>query len=78
MVKKYAHSCLPTTFPVVSTILPFFFGSFFNRNSLMGIFPMKHNHWLSLRAAFGSQIFLANALISGLVYPQIGNNDLES
>ncbi len=78
IVKKYAHSCLPTTFHFISTISPSFFGSFLSRKSLIGMFPIKHNHWLSLRAALGSHIFLANALISGLVYHQIGNNDLES
>ena len=44
MVKKYAPSCLPTICHCISTISPSFVGNFFNRNSLMGIFPIKHNH----------------------------------
>gem|GEM_PF-1046911 len=78
IVKKYAHSCLPTIFPSLSTIFPSFLGNLFSRKSLMGILPMKHSHWLSLRAAFGSPIFFANALISGFVYHQIGNSDFDN
>jgi hypothetical protein len=44
MVKKYAHSCFPTTFPSVLIMLPSFLGNFFNKKSLIGIFPIKHNH----------------------------------
>ena len=44
IVKKYAHSCLPTIFPVVSTMSPSFFGSFLSKKSLIGMFPIKHNH----------------------------------
>ncbi|MEI6673470.1 MAG: hypothetical protein WCL02_09650 [bacterium] len=43
IVKKYAHSCLPTIFPVVSTIFHSFIGSFLSKKSLIGIFPIKHN-----------------------------------
>lgn len=78
MVKKYAPSCLPTIFPSIVMISHAFFGNFFSRNSLIGIFPMKHNPWLSFLVAFGNPIFFANALISGFVYPPIGNNDLLS
>jgi hypothetical protein len=55
-----------------------FFGSFCSRNFLIGIFPTKHNHWLSLRLALGRLSWLAIALTSGFVIHPMGNNDLDN
>ena len=44
IVKKYAHSWVPTFLPVVSSMSHILIGNLWSKKSLMGMLPIKHNH----------------------------------